>query len=129
MKSALDDGARPELVDSASPSVASGMDRTLKTPGTRPYTLTVTCDTDGIEELTLTLSRGEQEQAYGIECGDPQADQFNFPAGVPFTAQIDPVEDGIGLIFWRLDTITRMRWRAATTTSTAARTEGTQSVG
>ncbi|MFF5336606.1 hypothetical protein [Streptomyces sp. NPDC013181] len=107
LREASDSDARPELVDTASAFVASGMDRKHTAHGDRPYLLSITCDTDGIEELTLTLSRGEQEQAYGIGCGDREADQFNIPAGESFTAQVDPVENGTGLILWRLDTITR----------------------
>ncbi|MFI1966695.1 hypothetical protein ACH429_21710 [Streptomyces pathocidini] len=107
LEAASDSDARPELVDTASAFIASGMDKEHKTPGDRPYLLSITCDTDGIGELTLTLSRGDQEQAYGIECGDQEADQFNIPAGKPFTARVDPVKDGSGLILWRLDTIAR----------------------
>lgn len=107
LKSASDSDARPELVDTAGAFIASGMDKEHKTPGDRPYLLSITCDTDGLGELPLTLSRGDQEQAYGIECGDREADQFNIPAGKPFTARVDPVEDGTGLILWRLDTIAR----------------------
>ncbi|MFD9151758.1 hypothetical protein [Streptomyces diastaticus] len=105
LKAASDSDARPELVDTASAFVASGMDKKHTAHGDRPYLLSITCDTDGIWELTLTLSRGDQEQAYGIECGDREADQFNIPTGEPFTAQVDPVKNGTGLILWRLDTI------------------------
>ncbi|MCG7523260.1 hypothetical protein MHW47_02165 [Streptomyces sp. OfavH-34-F] len=104
---ASDSDARPELVDTASTFVASGMDRKHTAHGDRPYLLSITCDTYGIEELTLTLSRGDQEQAYGIGCGDREADRFSIPAGESFTAQVDPVENGTGLILWRLDTIAR----------------------
>ncbi len=107
LESASDSDARPELVDTASAFVASGMDKKHHTSGDRPYLFSVTCDTDGISELTLTLSRGDQEQAYGIECGDREADRFNIPAGKPFTARVDPVRNGTGLILWRLDTIAR----------------------
>ncbi|WP_330239253.1 hypothetical protein [Streptomyces sp. NBC_00525] len=107
LEAVSDSDARPELVHAASASVASGMDQEHKAPGDRPYLLGITCDTNGIEELTLTLSRGDQEQAYGIGCGDPEADQFNIPAGEPFTARVAPVENGTGLILWRLDTIAR----------------------
>ncbi|MYR44080.1 hypothetical protein [Streptomyces sp. SID5910] len=107
LEAASDSDARPELVDTGGAFVASGMDKKHQTSGDRPYLLGITCDTDGIGELTLTLSRGPQEQAYGVECGDPEADQFNIPAGQPFTARVDPVKDGNGLILWRLDTIAR----------------------
>ncbi|WP_329612357.1 hypothetical protein OG244_02785 [Streptomyces brevispora] len=107
LKAASDSDARPELVDTASAFVTSGVDKKHTAHGDRPYLLSITCDTDGIGELTLTLSRGDQEQAYGIECGDREADQFNIPAGKPFTARVDPVRNGTGLILWRLDTIAR----------------------
>ncbi|WP_267715469.1 hypothetical protein [Streptomyces sp. CoH17] len=107
LEAASDGDERPERVDTASAFVASGMDKKHQTSGDRPYLLRITCDTDGIEELTLALSRDGQEQSYGIECGDPEADQFTIPAGRPFTARVDPVEDGTGLILWRLDTVAR----------------------
>lgn len=107
LRRATDSDARPALVDTASAFAASGMSKKYKAPGDRPYLLSITCDAEGIDELTLTLSRRDQEQAYGIECGDREADQFNIPAGEPFTAQVEPVEDGTGLILWRLDTIAR----------------------
>ncbi|MFD9907756.1 hypothetical protein [Streptomyces sp. NPDC059063] len=102
-----DDGTEPALVESAADFVADGMDsRTFKGAGNRPYRLDITCDTDGIGEVTLTLGRGDVEQPYGIGCGDREGDQFNIPAGEPFTVRVDPVKDGTGLVLWRLNTIT-----------------------
>ncbi|MEU5582338.1 hypothetical protein ABZ791_32580 [Streptomyces huasconensis] len=100
-----DDGTHPKLVDSDTSYIASGADKTYEAPGDRPYRLDLTCDTRGVDELTLTLSRGEDEQAYGIGCGDPEADQFNIPSGTSFKISVDPVKDGTGLVLWRLSTI------------------------
>jgi len=105
LESASDADVRPELVDTAGAFIANGLAKTHKAPGDRPYLLSIACDADGVGELVLTLSRRGQEQAYGIECGDREADQFNIPAGAPFTVRVDPVEDGTGLILWRLDTV------------------------
>ncbi|MFD9814180.1 hypothetical protein [Streptomyces sp. NPDC059080] len=99
------DGTHPVLVETDNPYITTGMAKKFKATGSRPYRLDITCNTQGIGELTLTFSRGDQEQAYGIGCGDPEADQFNIPPGKPFTANINPVKDGTGLILWRLNTI------------------------
>ncbi|MEU5000211.1 hypothetical protein [Streptomyces sp. NPDC021622] len=100
-----DDGTDAELVDSGTAYVGSGLDKTFKAPGDRAYRLDITCDTAGVDELTLTLSRDGAEQAYGVGCGDREADQFNIPPGTPFKARVDPVKDGTGLISWRLNSI------------------------
>ncbi|MEU1128380.1 hypothetical protein ABZ383_00695 [Streptomyces sp. NPDC005900] len=105
LDAAADDGTNPEVVDSGTAYVGSGLDKSFPASGEKPYRLDITCDTDKVEELTLTLSRGEEEQAYGLGCGDRQADQFNLPAGKPFAAHVDPDHHGTGLIAWRLHTV------------------------
>ncbi|ARX88468.1 hypothetical protein SMD44_07955 [Streptomyces alboflavus] len=100
-----DDGTHPELVDTDTSYIASGLTKTYNAPGDRPYRLDITCNTDDIEELTLTLTRGDEEQPYGIGCGDPEADQFNIPPGKPFKISAEPVKDSAGLFLWRLNTI------------------------
>ncbi|MFI7098801.1 hypothetical protein ACIBK8_05515 [Streptomyces sp. NPDC050161] len=100
-----DDGSHPVLVETEGPSVTTGMAKKFTATGKRHYRLDITCNTQGIGELTLTLSRGGHEQPYGIACGDNQADQFNIPPGEPFTAAIDPIKDGTGLILWELNTV------------------------
>ncbi|WP_409234947.1 hypothetical protein [Streptomyces sp. PA5.6] len=102
---AEDDGAEAELSDSGTAYVGSGMDRSFAAGKGDPYRFEITCDTDGAQELTLTLSRGEEEQAYGVECGDREADQYNIPPGRGFKARVDPVKAGTGVISWRLNTI------------------------
>ncbi|MGA4846456.1 hypothetical protein ACOBQB_09385 [Streptomyces sp. G5(2025)] len=105
LDAAADDGTEPEVVDSGTAYVGSGLDTSFSASGDHPYRLDITCDTDSVEELTLTLSRGEEEQAYGVDCGDPEADQFNLPAGKPFKARVDPDKHGTGLLAWRLHTV------------------------
>ncbi|MCB5906821.1 hypothetical protein [Streptomyces pinistramenti] len=100
-----DDASHPVLVATEGPYIATGMAKKFKATGKRNYRLDTTCDTQGVGELTLTLSRGDVEQPYGITCGDHRADQFNIPPGEPFTATIDPVKDGTGLILWELNTV------------------------
>ncbi|WP_405656806.1 hypothetical protein [Streptomyces sp. RK9] len=100
-----DDGTHPDLVDADTSYIADRLTKTYATPGERPYRLDITCDTDDVEELTLTLTRGDEEQPYGIGCGDPEADQFNIPAGKPFKISAAPVKGGAGLFLWRLNTI------------------------
>ncbi|MFD9882576.1 hypothetical protein ACFWZT_14070 [Streptomyces alboflavus] len=100
-----DDGTNPKLVDTDTSYIADRLAKTYEAPGDRPYRLDITCNTDGIEELTLTLTRGDEEQPYGIGCGDPEADQFNIPPGKPFKISAEPVKDGAGLFLWRLNTI------------------------
>ncbi|MFG2891140.1 hypothetical protein [Streptomyces sp. NPDC048248] len=101
------DGSHPELVDSATSYITGKLHKNFQAPGKRWYRLDITCDTRGVKELTLTLSRGSEEQAYAIGCGDTEADQFNIPPGDTFTAQVDAVKDGTGLVKWRLNTVAR----------------------
>ncbi|CAM5259434.1 hypothetical protein SALBM135S_02535 [Streptomyces alboniger] len=105
LKAAADDGTEAELVDSGTAYLGSGLKKSFRASGDKPYRLEITCDTDGAEELTLTLSRGANEQAYGVGCGDREADHFNLPAGKPFTAHVESEQNGTGLIAWRLTTI------------------------
>ncbi|MEI5136801.1 hypothetical protein RB199_37085 [Streptomyces libani] len=100
-----EDGSDPQRSGSGSAHIASGVNKTFQAPGKRWYRLDITCDARGVEELTLTLTRGDAEQAYGIGCGDREADQFNIPPGAPFTARVDTVRSGTGLVLWRLNTI------------------------
>lgn len=105
LDAAADDGPEPEVVDSGTAYVGSGLDKSFPASGEKPYRLDITCDTDKVEELTLTLSRGKEEQAYAVGCGDREADQFNLPADKPFKARVDPDTHGTGLIAWRLHTV------------------------
>lgn len=105
LDAAADDGTEAEFVDSGTAYVGSGLDRSFPAGGADPYRFEITCDADEAEELTLTLSRAGEEQAYGVECGDSEADQFNLPAGKPFKARVDPEKAGAGVIAWRLNTI------------------------
>ncbi|MEW9519139.1 hypothetical protein [Streptomyces tubercidicus] len=100
-----DDGSEPRRADSGSAHIASGVHKTFRAPGKRWYRLDITCDTRGVAELTLTLTRGDAEQIYGIGCGDREADQFNIPPGAPFTARVNAVRNGTGLVLWRLNTV------------------------
>ncbi|MDT0458823.1 hypothetical protein RM550_24375 [Streptomyces sp. DSM 41527] len=102
-----EDGSAAKRADSGSAHLADGVHRTFRAPGKRWYRLDLTCDTSGVRELTLTLTRGSAEQAYGIGCGDPEADQFNIPPGAPFTVRVDAVRTGTGLALWRLNTVAR----------------------
>ncbi|GAA5615761.1 hypothetical protein Spla01_06978 [Streptomyces platensis] len=102
-----EDGSTVQRADSGSAFLADGVRRTFRAPGKRWYRLDLTCDTSGVQEVTLTLTRGSTEQAYGIGCGDPEADQFNIPPGAPFTARVDAVRTGTGLVLWRLNTVAR----------------------
>ncbi|MEU3989150.1 hypothetical protein OG301_08250 [Streptomyces platensis] len=102
-----EDDSAVQRADSGSAHLADGVRRTFRAPGKRWYRLDLTCDTSGVREVTLTLTRGSAEQAYGIGCGDPEADQFNIPPGTPFTARVDAVRTGTGLVLWRLNTVAR----------------------
>ncbi|MCF3145302.1 hypothetical protein [Streptomyces platensis] len=102
-----EDGSTAQRADSGSAFLADGVRRTFRATGKRWYRLDLTCDTSGVREVTLTLTRGSAEQAYGIGCGDPEADQFNIPPGAPFTARVDAVRTGTGLVRWRLNTVAR----------------------
>ncbi|MFH8572445.1 hypothetical protein [Streptomyces sp. NPDC017993] len=99
------DGSHPELIDSGTAYITGGTHKKFQAPGKRWYRLDITCNTRGVDELTLTLSRGSDEQAYAIGCGDAEADQFNIPPGDTFIAHVDPVKDGTGLFKWRLNTV------------------------
>ncbi|MFC5722153.1 hypothetical protein ACFP1Z_18475 [Streptomyces gamaensis] len=105
LDAAAGEGAGPESVDSGTAFIASGLEQEFAAPGDRPYRLDITCDAVGIEEAALTLSRGGKEQTYDVGCGDRQADRFDIPAGRPFTARVEAVKDGTGLILWRLGTV------------------------
>lgn len=99
------DGSHPKLIGSETAFITTGTRKKFQAPGKRWYRLDITCDTQGVDELTLTLSRGSKEQAYAIGCGDTEAHQFNIPPGGTFTVQVDPVKDGTGLVKWRLNTV------------------------
>ncbi|MEU2283106.1 hypothetical protein ABZ614_14435 [Streptomyces sp. NPDC013178] len=92
--------------DSGTAALGEGLDRTFTTPGVRPYTFGVACQTPTPRTLTLTLVRGEAESEWEVECGDREAEQFNLPAGGPFTARIAPPDRDVdGLVLWRLSTV------------------------
>jgi hypothetical protein len=95
------DGSDPELVDSGTSYITSGIHKKFPAPGKRWYRLDITCNTQGVDELTLTLSRGSGEQAYAIGCGDSEADQFNLPPGDTFTVHVDPVKRSSHLVSLR----------------------------
>ncbi|MFF1692053.1 hypothetical protein ACFVXC_00225 [Streptomyces sp. NPDC058257] len=105
LKAAADDGREAELVDSGTAYLGSGLKKSFRASDDKPYRFEITCDTDGAEELALTLARGSDEQAYGVGCGDREADHFNLPAGKPFTAHVKAERAGMGLIAWRLTTV------------------------
>ncbi|MGW1836114.1 hypothetical protein [Streptomyces sp. BBFR2] len=105
LDAAADDGTEAEVADSGTAYIGSGLDKSFPANAGRPYRFEITCDTDGAGELTLTLSRGEEEQPYGVECQDREADHFNLPAGKPFTARVAPDQHGTGLLAWRLSAI------------------------
>ncbi|MFH9554528.1 hypothetical protein [Streptomyces sp. NPDC017435] len=92
--------------DSGTTTLAKGLSRTLTTQGRRPYTFDISCQASSAHTLTLTLMRGEAANEWDVECGDREADQFNIPAGTPFTARITPAGgQAEGIISWRLNTI------------------------
>ncbi|MEU9668479.1 hypothetical protein AB0J81_03320 [Streptomyces bobili] len=92
--------------DSGTASLAKGLNRTFTTPGDRPYTFDIACQTPAPNTLTVTLIRGETESEWELECGDREADQFNVPAGAPVTARITPPNrDTDGIVLWRLNTV------------------------
>ncbi|MFI6093384.1 hypothetical protein [Streptomyces sp. NPDC051218] len=105
LKAAADDDTEADLVDSGTAYVGSGLKKSFRASGDKPYRFELTCDTDDSGDLTLTLSRGTDEQAYGIGCGDRKADHFNLPPDKPFTTHVKADPDGTGLIAWRLTTI------------------------
>ncbi|WP_367318813.1 hypothetical protein [Streptomyces sp. HUAS ZL42] len=92
--------------DSGTAALAQGLDKTITAKGDRPYTFDIACQTPAPHTLTLTLVRGEAQNEWEMECGDREADQFNIPAGAPFTARIAPSNRDIdGLVAWRLNTV------------------------
>ncbi|MFF3333835.1 hypothetical protein ACFYWX_30525 [Streptomyces sp. NPDC002888] len=92
--------------DSGMAALAQGLDRTFKAKGDRPYTFDIACQAAAPHTLALTLTRGDAESEWDVECGDREADQFNIPAGAPFTATIAPAKrDTDGLVLWRLNTV------------------------
>lgn len=94
------------LIDSGAHHVASGLDKTLDTPGNLPYRLDITCDSDDIRALVLTLARGGANHTWAVTCGKREAERFNIPFGKPIAAKISPAkDDATGLIAWRLVTL------------------------
>lgn len=93
-------------VDSGMAQLADGLDKTFTATGDRPYTFDIACQAPTSRTLTLSLARGEAETEWELDCGDREADQFNIPAGPPFTARIaGSGPDTDGLVLWRLNTI------------------------
>ncbi len=98
------DGA--SRVDEGMERLEQGLTKTFAAKGGRPYTFDVACRTPTAPSIALTLQRGGSESEYEVECGDRAADQFNIPAGAPFTVRITPAQRGTdGIILWRLNTI------------------------
>ncbi|MFE7933430.1 hypothetical protein ACFU6S_32870, partial [Streptomyces sp. NPDC057456] len=92
--------------DSGTVTLAHGLDRTFTVQGDKPYTFDIACQATVPHIVALTLARGDAESEWEVECGDREADQFNIPAGAPFTATITPVaRDTDGLVLWRLNTV------------------------
>ncbi|WP_314220058.1 hypothetical protein [Streptomyces zaehneri] len=92
--------------DSGTTTLAKGLSRTFKTQSQKPYTFDISCQTPSAHTLTLTLMRGDAANEWDVECGDREADQFNIPAGTPFTARTTPAGgQAEGIISWRLNTI------------------------
>ncbi|MEU3278392.1 hypothetical protein [Streptomyces antibioticus] len=88
--------------------LADGLDRTFTADGDRPYTFDIACQaaTTAPHTVVLTLVRGDAESEWELECGDREADQFNVPAGAPFTATVAPAKPVVdGLVLWRLTTV------------------------
>lgn len=93
--------------DAGTASLSAGLDRTFAARGDRPYTFDIACQTaTAPHTVVLTLARGDAESEWEVECGDREADQFNVPAGAPFTATVAPAKPGTeGLAVWRLNTV------------------------
>lgn len=91
--------------DSGTAALAQGMKKTSSTPGDRPYTFDVACQTPTPHTLTLALVRGGAKTEWEVECGGREGDRFNIPAGSAFTAGITPDRDTGGLVVWRLNTV------------------------
>ncbi|MEU2951040.1 hypothetical protein [Streptomyces xanthochromogenes] len=94
------------VIDRNAPHVASGMNKTFDTPGSKPYRLDITCDSYEVTHLTLVLIRGQTKHTQDLPCGAREAQRLNIPTGPPFTAAIAPAKAGTtGLIAWRLNTL------------------------
>ncbi|MCX5169885.1 hypothetical protein [Streptomyces antibioticus] len=92
--------------DAGTASLSVGLDRTFAARGDRPYTFDIACQAAAPHTVVLTLVRGDAESEWEVECGDREADQFNVPAGAPFTATVAPAKPGTdGLALWRLNTV------------------------
>ncbi|MEU7418143.1 hypothetical protein [Streptomyces antibioticus] len=92
--------------DSGTATLADGLDRTFAARGDRPYTFDIACQAAAPHTVVLTLVRGDAESEWEVECGDREADQFNVPAGAPFTAAVAPAKPVVdGLVLWRLNTV------------------------
>ncbi|MFF4457879.1 hypothetical protein [Streptomyces goshikiensis] len=106
---ALDaDDADTTQVAEASSYVASGIDRTLDTPGDKPYRFDIACDTDGVSAVTLTVTRGEVKRLLEVRCGDRQALRVNVPAGPAVAVKIPPIDKEpipSGVIVWNLNSL------------------------
>ncbi|MEU8842698.1 hypothetical protein AB0D97_26785 [Streptomyces roseus] len=106
---ALDaDDADTTQVAEASSYVASGIDKTLDTPGDKPYRFDIACDTDGVPTVTVTVTRGAAKRPLEVPCGNQQAVRVNVPAGQAFTAKIPPIDKQpapSGVILWNLNTL------------------------
>ncbi|MFE3182741.1 hypothetical protein ACFXKR_17995 [Streptomyces violascens] len=94
------------VVDRNAPHVASGMNKTFETVGSKPYRLDITCDSYEVSHLTLVLTRGQTKHTWDLTCGAREAQRFNIPTGPAFTATVAPAKPGTtGLIVWRLNTL------------------------
>ncbi|MFI1152563.1 hypothetical protein [Streptomyces sp. NPDC020817] len=106
---ALDaDDADTTQVAEASSYVASGIDKTLDTPGDKPYRFDIACDTDGVPTVTVTVTRGAAKRPLEVSCGNRQALRVNVPAGQAFTVKIPPIDKEpvpSGVIVWNLNTL------------------------
>ncbi|MFJ3883350.1 hypothetical protein ACIPW5_38620 [Streptomyces sp. NPDC090077] len=102
-----DDADTTEIAE-ASSYLASGIDRTLDTPGDKPYRFDIACDTDGIATVTLSVTRGADERRFDVRCGNRQTLRLNVPAGPAFTVRIpridkEPIPSGV--IVWNLNSL------------------------
>ncbi|WP_432032719.1 hypothetical protein [Streptomyces antibioticus] len=93
--------------DAGTASLSAGLDGTFTARGDRPYTFDIACQAAAEPHtVVLTLARGAAESEWEVECGDREADQFNIPAGAPFTATVEPAKPVVdGLVLWRLNTV------------------------
>lgn len=88
--------------------MASGIDRTLDTPGDKPYRFDIACDIDGVSTVPLTISRGDVKHPLEVRCGNRLALRVNVPPGPPFTVKIPPIDKEpipSGVIVWNLNTL------------------------